>query len=81
MDKTAKLFLNGRSQAVRLPTSYKFVDCDEVKLRRDPISGAVTISAVRKNWDSFLLAAGESAVPDDFMAEREDTAPQEREEL
>ena len=48
LEKSTKLFMNGRSQAVRLPASFRF-DCDEVKIRKDPISGNVVISPLRKN--------------------------------
>jgi len=34
MTQVAKLFMNGRSQAVRLPASYLF-DCDEVYIRKN----------------------------------------------
>ena len=80
MDKTAKLFMNGSSQAVRLPSAYRF-DCSEVKIRRNPVSGDVIISALHKNWDSFLLAAKDTLVPEEFMSDRGDDVPQEREVL
>jgi len=35
MSQTAKLFTNGRSQAVRLPAAYRF-DTQEVFMRKDP---------------------------------------------
>ena len=35
MTQTAKLFMNGRSQAVRLPAEFRF-EGDEVEIRRDP---------------------------------------------
>ena len=36
MTKVAKLFANGRSQAVRLPREFRF-DGAEVFIRRDPV--------------------------------------------
>ncbi len=36
--KTAKLFKNGRSQAVRLPKEFRFEGA-EVAIRRDPATG------------------------------------------
>ena len=33
--QTAKLFMNGRSQAVRLPKAYRFEGVDEVFIERD----------------------------------------------
>lgn len=77
MEKTAKLFMNGRSQAVRLPLSFRF-DCDEVKIRKNPITGEVTLSAKPKNWDGFVSAANAANIPDDFMSDRGDMPPQER---
>jgi len=36
--QTAKLFKNGRSQAVHLPAEFRF-EGDEVWIRRDPVTG------------------------------------------
>ncbi len=36
MHQTAKIFMTGRSQAVRLPVEFRF-DVEEVFIRRDPI--------------------------------------------
>lgn len=43
--KTAKLFKNGRSQAVRLPKEFRFEGA-EVAIRRDPATGEVLLSAL-----------------------------------
>ena len=43
MTQTAKLFMNGRSQAVRLPAAFRF-DGTEVFIRRDPLTGDVILS-------------------------------------
>ena len=43
MQRTAKLFMNGRSQAVRLPGEFRF-DGSEVNIRRDPETGDVILS-------------------------------------
>jgi len=40
MSQTAKLFANGRSQAVRLPAAFRF-DTSEVFIRQDPATGDV----------------------------------------
>ena len=42
--KAAKLFKNGRSQAVRLPKEFRF-EGTEVAIRRDPATGEVLLSA------------------------------------
>jgi antitoxin VapB len=41
--RTAKLFKNGRSQAVRLPKEFRF-EGTEVAVRRDPVTGEVVLS-------------------------------------
>jgi antitoxin VapB len=41
--QTAKLFRNGRSQAVRLPADFGFRG-SEVYVRRDPVIGDVILS-------------------------------------
>jgi virulence-associated protein VagC len=42
--KVAKLFMNGRSQAVRLPKEFRF-EGTEVAIRRNPATGEVLLSA------------------------------------
>ena len=42
--KTAKLFRNGRSQAIRLPSEFRF-EGTEVYVRRDPATGDVMLFA------------------------------------
>jgi antitoxin VapB len=52
--KTAKLFSNGGSQAVRLPAEFRF-DADQVYVRRDERTGDVILSArPRKSWAEFM---------------------------
>jgi antitoxin VapB len=77
MGQTAKLFMNGRSQAVRLPRDYRF-DCSEVYIRKDPDTGDVIISAKPSSWDEFFRLRDRTDVPDDFMLDRDDQPPQER---
>jgi antitoxin VapB len=43
MPRTAKLFLNGRSQAVRLPADFRFAG-REVFIRQDETTGDVILS-------------------------------------
>jgi antitoxin VapB len=51
--RTAKIFQNGRSQAVRLPAEFRF-EGDEVLIRRDPVSGDVVLSAKPASLDAFF---------------------------
>lgn len=77
MRHTAKLFMNGRSQAVRLPKNYRF-DCDEVYIRKDPETDDIIISKKPGTWDDFFRLMETIDVPEDFMAERDNENPQER---
>ena len=77
MRHTAKLFMNGRSQAVRLPVNYRF-DCDEVYIRKDPESGDVIISKKPGTWDDFFKLLETIDIPEDFMTERDNEIPQDR---
>jgi antitoxin VapB len=77
MTKTAKLFTNGGSQAVRLPAEFRF-DGEVVYIHRDPASGDVVLSSrARADWQRFMaLRARLPPVPEDFLAEREQPAEQ-----
>ncbi len=77
MLRTAKLFRNGRSQAVRLPSEFRF-EGSEVFIRRDPKTGDVVLSARPESWESFFELIVRGDVPDDFLAERRDQKPQKR---
>ncbi len=79
MRQTAKLFMNGRSQAVRLPARYRF-DCEEVYIRKDPETGDVILSRKPGGWNTFFEMADAAHVPEDFMAER-DNGPIEEKDL
>jgi antitoxin VapB len=77
MPRTAKLFLNGRSQAVRLPADFRF-EGSEVFIRQDDATGDVVLSRRPESWDSFFKLRQETNVPDEFMADRRDEVPQKR---
>ena len=62
---TAKLFINGRSQAVRLPKEFRF-DSDEVAIRR--IGEVVVLYPTDSGWAPLLEASGNFT--DDFMVNR-----------
>lgn len=51
--QTAKLFMNGRSQAVRLPAEFRF-EGDEVLIRRDPDTGDVILSPCNRKFEDWL---------------------------
>lgn len=72
--KTAKIFKNGQSQAVRLPKEFRF-EGDHVFVKK---SGNVIILIPAKNsWDALVNSL--TKFSDDFMTERNQPEPQERE--
>jgi antitoxin VapB len=77
MLRTAKLFRNGRSQAVRLPAEYRF-EGSEVYVRRDPGTGDVILSRRPESWEDLFILMNALEVPKDFLADRDDAPPQKR---
>ncbi len=77
MTDTAKLFQNGRSQAVRLPAEYRF-EGSEVYIRRDPLTGDVILSRRPESWHEFFELLKTVQVPKDFLSDRGDRLPQKR---
>lgn len=76
--RTAKLFMTGRSQAVRLPAEFRF-EGSEVFVRRDPETGDVILSRKPESWDGLFALYGRGDVPPDFMAPADRRQPaQER---
>jgi antitoxin VapB len=73
---TAKVFMTGRSQAIRLPKEFRF-DGTEVEIfrRGDEV---VLREKGKTAVDIFDLLA---SLPDGFLIEWEDTPPQEREDF
>lgn len=80
MPNVAKVFMNGRSQAVRLPAAFRFSE-DEVYIRRDEATGDVVLSRRPGDWHSFFALVAELDVPDDFLADRGDAPAQPRDLL
>jgi antitoxin VapB len=70
MSQIAKLFVNGRSQAVRLPAAYRF-QTKEVFVRQDSETGDVILSRKPESWDEFFAALKGADVPADFLDENE----------
>ena len=77
MPRTAKLFRNGRSQAVRLPSDFRF-DSDEVYIRKDTATGDVILSRRPDSWDDFFALTDRTGGMEDFLADRNDRPPQKR---
>jgi len=71
--KTAKLFKNGASQAVRLPKEFRFTG-NEVLIKR--IGSAVVLLPKAKSWDTLIESL--EKFPVDFMSDREQPGEPER---
>ncbi|HKO07093.1 MAG TPA: type II toxin-antitoxin system VapB family antitoxin [Alphaproteobacteria bacterium] len=74
MQRKAKIFMNNRSQAVRLPKEYQF-DTPEVFIRK--VGDEVILSPRPADWSSYLASAPTASA--DFMAGVEDLPVEERE--
>lgn len=72
--KTAKIFQNGQSQAVRLPKEFRFKD-DYVYVKKS--GNIVMLIPAKDSWDSLLDSLGKFS--DDFMTERKQPRVQKRE--
>lgn len=77
MPRTAKLFANGRSQAVRLPRDFRF-EGSEVYIRKDEQSGDVILSRKSGDWNEFFEMMRSVEVPADFMAGRDQSTVDDR---
>lgn len=74
--KTAKLFRNGQSQAVRLPKEFRF-EGEFVYVKKS--GSAVILLPSRGSWKSLVGSLDNFS--DDFMAERKQPTAQKREPL
>ena len=73
MQRTARIFMNNRSQAVRLPKEFQFTT-SEVYIRKQ--GDDVILSARPKDWSAYLAAG--SVASEEFMEGVEDMPVQER---
>ncbi len=74
--ETAKLFENGRSQAVRLPKEFRF-EGTEVYIKK--VGNAVVLLPVHNSWDALFESL--DLFSDDFMSTRDQPEEQVREDL
>ena len=77
---TAKLFMSGRSQAIRLPARLR-LQADEVRI--EPIGDALWVQPRREpaaDMGQWLAAfyRDTEPLPEDFLQTRDDAPPQER---
>jgi antitoxin VapB len=73
---TGSVFVNNRTQAVRLPAETRFPE-NVKKVTVRVVGRDRVLSPVENSWDSFFLS--EERVSDDFMTERASQEQRERE--
>lgn len=71
--KTAKLFKNGESQAVRLPKEFRFPG-NEVFIKR--VGSAIVLLPKARSWESLIESLAK--FPSDFMESRDQPAETDR---
>ena len=74
--KTAKLFQNGQSQAVRLPKEFRF-EGNEVFIKKS--GSAVVLIPLVNSWDSLISSLDKFTK--DYMTERNQPRQQKRETI
>ena len=70
---TAKLFVNGRSQAVRLPKEYRF-EGDDVYVKK--LDDLVILIPKKSPWATLISSVNEFS--SDFMDDRNQPSQQKR---
>ena len=73
---TAKLFMNGRSQAVRLPQEFRF-EGKEVYVKR--VGRNVILIPKDDPWESLITSLNQFS--DDFMSDRPQPVQESRKDL
>lgn len=76
MNHTAKIFMNGQSQAIRLPKQYRFKS--KVVYIRKNAKGEVIISEKPRTWADYFNENDDSQGFELLMADREQDPPVER---
>jgi antitoxin VapB len=74
----AKVFMSGRSQAVRIPAEFRFT-AKEVFIRRTP-AGDILLSPKpeKKSLKEVYALLDDAGVPDDFISGRDSRVAEER---
>lgn len=77
MADTARVFMNGRSQAVRLPAAYRFKGSEVMIERR---GGAVVLREKTESLGDAMRSffAVHEPAPKDYLTDRKDAPPQNR---
>jgi antitoxin VapB len=76
----ARVFMSGRSQAVRIPAAYRFAS-EEVFIRRDLQTGEIILSEkpIKPSFAEVFAMIDAAGGAEDLLADRDISPPQERE--
>ncbi len=75
-----RVFMTGRSQAVRIPAEFRF-KTDEVYVRHDPQTGDLILSQSPETWAEIFAALDRAQFPPEFLADRQQGTAEKREPL
>lgn len=78
--RKARVFMTGRSQAVRIPAEFRF-NAREVYVRRDEQTGDLILSQTPKSWEEIFEEIDKAGFPSEFMEDRNQGVAETREEL
>jgi antitoxin VapB len=78
-EEKARVFMSGRSQAVRIPVRYRFTS-EEVFIRRDSQSGEIILSErpQRQSLDEVFAMLDAAGGANELLRDRDRSAPVER---
>lgn len=78
-NEKARVFMNGRSQAVRIPAEYRFTS-EQVYIRRNPQSGEIILSErpLQQSLTEIFALIDAAGGAEDLLKDRDITPPQER---
>lgn len=74
MTATAKVFITGHSQAIRLPKAYR-VDVEEMWISRNEVTGEITLRPKdteqlrQQRLEALMVALAEDPLPKEFLSE------------
>lgn len=78
-NEKARVFMNGRSQAVRIPAEYRFTS-EQVYIRRDPQSGEIILSErpLQQSLAEIFALIDAAGGAEDLLKDRDTMVPEDR---
>ena len=76
----AKVLMDGLNQLIQIPSEFH-LDTNEVLIHRDPSTGELILSPSAGDWANVFSELDQAGIPDEFLSDRQQDAPQERRAL